>query len=123
MNRPQRLHLLESRLLNCPPEVTVEELIIMSSNDPDSLVSVYTTPLEFDASLVKAMLADEDIPSSVENANGPFPGLTGIPCQVLVMAEYEERARELVAEHEARHRERAEQDAETEGEDSDTEIA
>jgi hypothetical protein len=69
-------------------------------------VSVYSTPLEFDAGLVRAMLSDEEIPSTVENANGPFPGISAAPCEVLVSVEHETRARQLVAEHEAKHRER-----------------
>jgi hypothetical protein len=84
----------------------------VTTNRSGSLVSVYSTPVEFDAGLVKAMLADEDIPSTVENANGPFPGVTALPCEVFVAVEYEQRARQLVAEHEARHRERVLHEAE-----------
>ena len=93
---------------------TVQEQTIVSSDLPESFVAVYSTPLEFDAGLVKAMLADEEIPSTVENANGPFPGISAAPCQVLVSAEHEVRARELVAEHEARHRERVMHESDTE---------
>lgn len=76
----------------------------MSTNQPGSLVTVYSTPVEFDAEIVKAMLADVEIPSSVENANGPFPGIAAVPCQVMVPAEHEAAARKLVEEHEERLR-------------------
>ena len=84
----------------------------MTSHSPESLVTVYSTPLAFDAELVKAMLADEGIHSSVEDTNGPFPGLSGIPCHVLVGTEHETRARELIEQHEAQHRERIERESE-----------
>ena len=76
----------------------------MSTNQPESLVTVYSTPVEFDAEIVKAMLADIDIPSTVENANAPFPGIGASPCQVMVSSEHEAEARKLVEEHEARLR-------------------
>ena len=82
----------------------------MTTDSSDSLVSVYTTPVAFDAELVKAMLADEGISGSVENSSGPFPGITAIPCQVFVPTEHEVRARALIAEHEAQHRERVERE-------------
>lgn len=81
-------------------------------SSPESLVSVYSTPLAFDAELVKAMLKDENIPSFVEETNAPFAGLSSIPCHVMVEAEYESRARELIEEHEVKHRERVELEAE-----------
>ena len=83
----------------------------MTMNDPESLVSVYSTPMAFDAELVKSMLADEDIPSTVENSSGPFPGLALIPCQVFVTKEHENFARRLVEEHEAQHKKRVELEA------------
>lgn len=95
----------------------------MSMNAPTSLVSVYSTPLEFDAEIVKAMLADEDIPSSVENANAPFPGIGAVPCEVFVAAKYEEAARALVQEYEARQANREEmEDSEINYEDSDSKF-
>ena len=45
----------------------------MTNHPTGSLVTVYSTPLSFDAGLVKAMLAEQGIPCSVEDANGPFP--------------------------------------------------
>ena len=92
----------------------------MATNFPESLVTVYSTPLAFDAELVKAMLADEEIPSSVEDANGPFPGLSGIPCHVLVGIEHEPLARQLIEQHEARHRERVERES-VDGDDANEE--
>lgn len=83
----------------------------MSTADPESLVSVYSTPVAFDAELVKSMLADEDIPSTVENSSGPFPGLTATPCQVFVTKENENFARRLVEEHEAQRAERVERES------------
>ena len=74
----------------------------------ESLVSVYSTPVAFDAELVKSMLADEDIPSTVENSSGPFPGLSVVPCEVYVTKENENFARRLIEEHEAQHQERVE---------------
>ena len=78
----------------------------MSATTSASLISVYSSALAYEADLVKAMLADEGIVSSVVNANGPFPGLAVIPCEVLVSKTDETRARELVEEHEAKHRAR-----------------
>lgn len=95
----------------------------MSSNASTSLVSVYSTPFEFDAEIVKAMLADEDIPSSIENANAPFPGIGVVPCEVFVSAEHEAVARTLIKEHEIRQAQRAESDeGEEEFEDSDSKF-
>ncbi len=82
----------------------------MTTNMPESLVPIYSTPVAFDAEIVKAMLADEDISSTVENSNAPFPGLVTIPCQVLVAPEHEAVARRLIEEHVARQRERADTD-------------
>ena len=82
----------------------------MTADSSKALVNVYSTPIEFDAELVKAMLADEGIPSYVEDANGPFPGLSGIPCHVQVAIEHELLARQLIDEHEERHRERVERE-------------
>lgn len=84
----------------------------MTAPSRESLVSVYSTPLAFDAELVKAMLKDENIPAFVEETNAPFAGLSSIPCHVMVEHEHESRARELIAEHEAKHRERVEREAE-----------
>ena len=83
----------------------------MSAPSPKSLVSVYSTPLAFDAELVKAMLKSENIPGFVEETNAPFAGLTSIPCHVLVEIEHESRARELIEEHEAKGRQRMELEA------------
>jgi hypothetical protein len=94
------------------------EFAIMTEPVGESLVSVYSTPLAFDAEMVKAMLADEEIPGTVENSSGPFPGLSTIPCEVLVGVEHEVMARELIAEHEERHRARVELESE-EGEAGD----
>ncbi|HEY0982840.1 putative signal transducing protein [Schlesneria sp.] len=92
----------------------------MSTDSSESLVSVYSTPQAFDAALVKAMLADAGIAGSVEDANGPFPGISAVPCHVYVPAEYEAEARALIAEHEATHRERVESEfEEVEAEDDD----
>lgn len=90
----------------------------MTTNRPEELISVYSTPLEYEAEMVKAMLADEEISSTVENANGPFPGLGAAPCEVLVAAENEAAARRLIEEHEARHRDRVAHEAEEEDEDA-----
>ncbi len=81
------------------------------------LVNVYSTPIEFDAELVKAMLADEGIPSYIDDANGPFPGLTGIPCHIHVAVEHEPLARQLIEEHEQRHRARVERELAVEEQD------
>ena len=97
----------------------------MSSNVPPSLISVYSTPLEFDAEIVKAMLAEEDIPSSVENANAPFPGIGAVPCEIFVAVEHEAAARALIEVHEARLAQRAETEEgehETEFNDSDSKF-
>lgn len=77
----------------------------MSLENPESLVAVYSSPLEFDAEFVKSMLADESIPSSVENSNAPFPGISASPCVVFVAAEYETAARKIIADFEARRQE------------------
>lgn len=82
----------------------------MSTDSAESLISVYSTPIAFDAELVKAMLADEGIVSSVEDSNGPFPGIAAVPCHVLVSSVNEAQARALIAEHEAQHRERVERE-------------
>lgn len=82
----------------------------MNISDPEALVPVYSTPLAFDAEIVKSMLADEGIDGTVENASGPFPGLTVVPCQVLVTKENENNARRLIEEHEERHRKTVEQE-------------
>ncbi len=82
----------------------------MTADSSKTLVNVYSTPIEFDAELVKAMLADEGIPSYIDDANGPFPGLSGIPCHIHVAIEHELLARQLIEEHEERHRQRVERE-------------
>jgi hypothetical protein len=84
--------------------------ILMTTPSPESLVVVYSTPLAFDAELVKAMLKDEGILGFVEESNAPFAGLSSIPCHVMVELQHETRARELVEEHEAIHRERVQRE-------------
>ena len=81
----------------------------MTTQSPDSLVTVYSTPLPFDAVLVKSMLADEGIPGFVEDTNVPFAGLSAMPCHVMVEREHEPLARKLIEEHEAKHLERVDQ--------------
>ena len=93
----------------------------MTADSSKNLVNVYSTPIEFDAELVKAMLADAGLPSYVEDANGPFPGLSGIPCHVQVAIEHELLARQLIDEHEERHRERAERELAEGDEELDSE--
>lgn len=80
----------------------------MNSKLSDSLVEVYSTSLEFDAGIVKAMLADEGIESTIENTSGPFLGLPAVPCQLFVAADDELRARELIEQHTIRHLQRLE---------------
>ena len=82
----------------------------MSATPSTSFVSVYSSAQAYEADLVRAMLANEGIVSSVANANGPFPGLTVIPCEVLVSKADEARSRELVEEHEAKHRARVQRE-------------
>ena len=94
----------------------------MTADTSKNLVNVYSTPIEFDAELVKAMLADEGIPSYVEDANGPFPGRSGRPCHVQVAIEHELLARQLIDEHEQRHRERAERELAEEEDVLDEEL-
>ena len=48
------------------------------------------------------------------NENSPFPGISASPCQVFVAVEHEQFARQLVEEHEARHRERLARDEKSE---------
>lgn len=74
----------------------------MTGADSDSLVSVYSTPLPFEAEIVKSMLADEEIASVVENPTSPFPGVTKV--EVFVTKENEAFARRLIEEHEALHK-------------------
>lgn len=85
----------------------------MATDSTQTLVPIYSTPNAFDAEIVKAMLSDEEITSTVENSSGPFPGLDAVPCQVLVAPEHEKAARLLIEEHEARLRERADFESET----------
>ena len=92
----------------------------MTSNRAEELVSVYTSPIQFQAEMVRAMLADEEITATVENSQGPFPGLSAVPCEVFVAVEKEAVARQLIEEHEARLRERAAQE-ELEADDEDDE--
>jgi hypothetical protein len=82
----------------------------MTLERTESLVSVYSSPLKFDADFVKSMLADESIPSSVENSTAPFPGISASPCEVFVAAEHESAARQIITDFEARRRQTAEQD-------------
>jgi hypothetical protein len=93
-----------------------QEFLTMTAHSPESLVTVYSTPLAFDAELVKAMLTDEGIPTFVEDTNVPFAGLSSIPCHVMVELEHETHARLLIEEHEAKHRERVELESEQERE-------
>ena len=74
----------------------------MTNADPDSLVSVFSTPLPFEAEIVKSMLADEEIFSVVENPNTPFPGLAKV--DLFVTKENEGFARRLIEEHQALHK-------------------
>jgi hypothetical protein len=76
----------------------------MPPHSPESLVTVYSTPVPFDAELVKKILADEGITSFVEDTNAPFAGLAATPCHVLVEVEHVPRARSLIEQHETRHR-------------------
>ena len=94
----------------------------MTTDSSKTLVNIYSTPIEFDAELVKAMLADEGIPSYVDDANGPFPGLSGIPCHVMVAVEHELFARQLIEQHEERHRERVEREFAEEDESFENET-
>lgn len=87
---------------------------MMTTEMSEMLVSVYSTPVAFDAELVRAILADEDIPSTVENSTAPFPGIQAVPCEVMVAKEYESRARELVEELQFEHRRRVEREFEDE---------
>lgn len=77
----------------------------MASDCSGSLVSVYSSPLEMNAEFVKTMLADASIPCSVENSNGPFPGISASPREVFVAAEHVAAARRIIADFEARQRE------------------
>lgn len=77
----------------------------MTVHSPDALVTVYSSPLAFDASIVKAMLTDNGIPAFLEDANAPFAGLSTNPCHVMVEREHESLARRWIEEHEARRRE------------------
>ena len=83
---------------------------IVSTPHADSLVTVCSTSNSFEAGLLKAMLADEGIPSFVEDANGPFPGLSAVPCTLMVGSEYETDARRLIDEHEARRLKRVDEE-------------
>jgi hypothetical protein len=76
----------------------------MPPHSPASLVTVYSTPIPFDAELVKKILTDEGITSFVEDTNAPFAGLAATPCHVLVELEHVPRARSLIEQHETRHR-------------------
>ncbi len=78
----------------------------MTGKVSESLVLVYSTPVEFEAELMKAMLSSAGIPSVVENSNGPFPGLSATPVDLFVAAEYESLARQLIQHQESKHRER-----------------
>jgi|GEM_PF-3683293 len=83
---------------------------MMTTEMSETLVSVYSTPLAFDAELVRTVLADEDIPSTVENSTAPFPGIAAIPCEVMVAKEYEGHARELIEKIQFEHRRRVERE-------------
>ena len=91
----------------------------MDSNVRGSLVLVYTSPSAFEADVVKAMLADENISSSVENENGPFPGLNATPCKVYVTSEHEAVAKKLIAVHETQYRNRLAEGLESESDWND----
>ena len=94
----------------------------MTSNRAEELVSVYASPIQFQAEMVRAMLADEEITATVENSQGPFPGLSAVPCEVFVPVDKEVIARQLIEEHEARLRERvAQEELDTAGEDDEEE--
>jgi hypothetical protein len=90
----------------------------MQPDSAESLVTVYSTPLPFDAVLVKAMLSDEGIPEFVEDTNVPFAGLSALPCHVMVERVHEAAARRLIEEHEARHRMRMDRAWEKETEEA-----
>lgn len=96
----------------------------MTANSPESLVLVYTSASPFEAEVVKGMLAEEEIASSVENENSPFPGLGATACKVYVTARNEALARQLIEEHEAQHRQRmaAEESGDESGQDRDYEA-
>ena len=94
----------------------------MSTPSPESLVIVYSTPLAFDAEMVKSMLKNEGIPGFVEDSIAPFPGLSSIPCHVMVELQNEARARELVEAHEAVVRERADREYQEELDSEDDEA-
>ena len=87
----------------------------MRTNPTEVFVTVYSSPVEFNAELVKSMLADEEIPSNIDNTNSVFPGVPAVSCHVLVPVQHESRARELVAEHEARHQARLKSDSQNRG--------
>lgn len=77
----------------------------MTHPNQESLVTVYSSPLAFDASIVKAMLQDNEIPAFVEDSHAPFAGLSTSPCHVMVEQQHEIQARRYIEEHEAKRKE------------------
>lgn len=76
--------------------------------DPEDLISVYQAANAAEAHLVKNLLADSDIDSSVSEENEPLAGLPMVPPDVLVRRRDVERAEAIIAEYEEHQIERAE---------------
>ena len=76
--------------------------------DPQDLVSVYQATNVTEAHLVKNMLFDEGIESSVSEQNEPLAGLPIAQCDVLVRVADEQLALQIVALYEQSLIERAE---------------
>ena len=68
--------------------------------DPQDLVSVYQATNVTEAHLVKNMLFDEGIESSVSEQNEPLAGLPIAQCDVLVRVADEQHALQIVASYE-----------------------
>lgn len=73
----------------------------MATVNEKSLVSVYTSPVETGAEIVRNMLVANGIRATVAESSGPFTGLPVAPSEVLVWEEEEAEARALIALAEA----------------------
>src|SRR6185436_3247800 len=83
---------LNARTHNLSQELTME--------DPEDLLSVYQAANSTEAYMVKNLLADEGIESSVSEENEPLAGLPMVPPDVLVRRRDLAQAEAIIADYE-----------------------
>ena len=79
-----------------------KEVNIMTVAKDVSLASVYTSPVDTEAELVRSLLLEHATHATVAESNGSFAGLLICPSEVWVCRKDETRAPSLIAQVESR---------------------